>query len=143
MSGVEQWARIVAVRPALGRAKSIDLEIHWNGQPPFEVNSLSVVPRGITAQVGQDVAYRESIGDDHTHYEIEWNKPPRYGPPPGTTRDSVVDRLTESQPSALVGFASRASRLRMAQNMLERGLITQAEFDRAQQALGSQADDPE
>ena len=79
MSGVEQWARITAIRRGAGRLKGFDLEVHWNGQPPFEVSTWSRVPRSITPQIGQDVAYRESRGDDSTHYQIEWDQPPRYG----------------------------------------------------------------
>jgi hypothetical protein len=78
MAGVEQWARIVEIRPGIARFKGFDLEIHWNGQPPRVVSTLGWVPRSVKPLVGQDVFYRESRGDDSTHYEIEWNQPPHY-----------------------------------------------------------------
>jgi hypothetical protein len=79
VSGVEQWARIVGIGGGIGRLRAFDLEIHYNGQPPFVVGTRSMVPRSTSPYVGLDVAYRETRHDESTIYQIEWDRPPRYG----------------------------------------------------------------
>jgi len=74
-----QWARIVGIGGRIGSFTSIDLEIHFMDEPPRVVSTTVLVPRGVTPQVGQHVAYKVVTGDNHDHYAIEWDKPPQYG----------------------------------------------------------------
>lgn len=110
-ASVPQWARITRVGRKTGRFISLDLEIHYGNQPPEQVSVTSWLPRGVQPQVGQDVAYRRSDGDDVTTYAVEWDRPPNYGTAPTPQRDA-------------------ARRLLEAKLALDRGQITQDEFDR-------------
>jgi hypothetical protein len=76
-----KWARITTVDRRLGPMTRVGLVVHYGVEPPYEASTLVWVPRGVTPQVGQDVAIRISTGDDVTHYEILWNEPPQYGNP--------------------------------------------------------------
>ncbi|HEY1485023.1 MAG TPA: hypothetical protein VGF84_02900 [Micromonosporaceae bacterium] len=80
-ASVPRWARIVRIGRRVGPLTAFDLEIHHGTNPPVVVSTMSWVPRSVSPMVGQDVAYRMSIGDDSTHYEIIWDRPPQYGTP--------------------------------------------------------------
>jgi len=67
-ASVPQWARIVGVGRKFGPFISLDLEIHFGNQPVEQGSATSWLPRGVRPQVGQDVAYRRSDGDDVTTY---------------------------------------------------------------------------
>ena len=106
-----RWARITGVGRKVGPVTTIELEVHYGNAEPFEVSTLQFVPRGVTPQVGEEVAVRPSSGDNHTTYLIEWDEAPHYGDP--------------------------ELRLVAARQMLDAGLITQADFDRARDELDS------
>jgi hypothetical protein len=89
---VPRWARIVSVDRRFGPLTRIGLEIHQGGEPPFEVSTLTWVPRRVKPQVGQDVAFRISTGDDHTYYEVVWDQPPNYGGPRPVLDQDWVER---------------------------------------------------
>jgi hypothetical protein len=138
---VEQWAQIIAVGPRLGPFTVLQLEIHYGGRPPVEASTIVIVPRDVLPEVGQHVAYRTSIGHDVTHYEVEWGQPPNYGSPGEREANRQRFQQLRGQPSsALEAGAAREDRLKLAQGFLDRGLITQADFDRAQAALRSDPD---
>jgi hypothetical protein len=118
VASVEQWARVVSIGPRLGPLTTLCLEIHSAGQAPFEVRTLQFLS-GDAVEVGKHVAYREVIGDDYTYYEVDLTSPPRYGTTnyvPGTLRPAG---------------APPAQLLELARSLLARGVITQADFDRA------------
>ena len=118
-----RWARIVKVGRRIGPVTSIELEVHYGYEEPFTASTLQFVPRGVEPQVGQDVTVRRSTGDDHTTYLIEWDEPPHYGtrPPPDAAPDgNTVDP---------------AQRLTIAKQMLDAGLITETDFQRARDEL--------
>jgi hypothetical protein len=107
-----RWARIVGVGRKVGPVTTIELEVHYGNEEPFTVSTLQFVPRGVEPKVGQDFTVRRSTGDSHTTYLIEWDEPPHYGK-----------------------TADPAQRLTIAKQMLDAGLITQADFERAREEL--------
>jgi hypothetical protein len=93
-----QWARIVGIGGAVGPMTGFTLEIHYMDNPPTEVSTVCWVPRGVSPQIGQHVAFQRSTShDNHTHYEILWDQPPRYGTGqrPNVIPDQVRDRMPE------------------------------------------------
>jgi hypothetical protein len=81
IASAPKWARITEVGRRLGPFLSLQLEIHHGDEPPYEVSTRTWTPRGVSPEFGQDVAFHISVGDDSTHYEVDWDKPPRYGIP--------------------------------------------------------------
>jgi hypothetical protein len=75
---------------------SLDLEIHFANQPVQQVSTRTWLPRGVQPQVGQDVAYRRSEGEDATTYLVDWDRPPQYGTAP-TPRLDAARRLLEAK----------------------------------------------
>jgi hypothetical protein len=63
----------------LGRLTSLGLHVHYGDQPPFWTATMALVPRGVTAEVGRDVAVRRSVSDDHVSYIVDWARAPDYG----------------------------------------------------------------
>lgn len=80
-ASVPKWARITRVGRRFGPLMSIDLEVHWGREEPFEHSVFTFVPRRVKPQVGQDVAVSESTHDSHTSYIVDWDRPPQYGTP--------------------------------------------------------------
>jgi hypothetical protein len=74
-----RWARIVGIGGRVGSFTCIDLEMHYADNPPHVVSTMVIVPRRVTPQVGQHVAYQILTGDSHDHYAIDWDTPPQYG----------------------------------------------------------------
>lgn len=133
----DHWARIVSVQQVLV-GTNFELEIHQGTQPAFLAVTKCFVPRGISPQVGQDVNFRTTVADDSTHYEILWDKSPQYAaaaPAPGASPglDRAV-QMAEPPPGDL--RSPGQARLAMAENMLAKGLISQADFDRMKAAQG-------
>lgn len=79
MAAAPRYARILAVNRRVGPIAGIELEVHYGPEPPFEISTLQLVPRGVKPQVGQDVAVRRAVGDSHTTYVILWDQEPHYG----------------------------------------------------------------
>lgn len=77
-----RWAKILEVGPKVGPLVTLRLEVHQGHEPIQEVETTSWVPRSITPRVGQMVAYRVTLGDARTHYQVVWDKPPQYGKTP-------------------------------------------------------------
>jgi hypothetical protein len=120
-----RWARILKVGRRVGPLTTLELEVHYGDEEPFEVSTLQFVPRAVTPRAGQDFSVDRSTGDGHTTYIIRWDEPPQYGTSPpadAAPNGNVVDP---------------AQRLTVARQMLDAGLITQAEFDRASEELGT------
>src|SRR5438309_12013742 len=94
-ASMPKWARIVGIGGHVGSFASIDLEIHYMDEPPRVVSTTVLVPRGVTPQVGQHVAYHVVTGDNHDHYAIEWDKPPQYGTGvrPNVVSEHLRDRI--------------------------------------------------
>jgi hypothetical protein len=82
-----KFARITGVGRKVGPVTTIELEVHIGDREPFDVSTLQFVPRRVKPKVGQDVAVRETTGDNHTGYIIDWDKPPQYGQPRRTDGD--------------------------------------------------------
>lgn len=118
-----RWARITRVRPERGRFVALDLEIHYGWAEPFSYTGRypARAPGGVVPEVGQDVAIRRILpyDDEETSYVIEWGKPPQYGTPPG----------------APPGQQHPAVRMIAAKRAHAAGLISDAEFEQAQDDL--------
>ena len=94
-SGVK-WGRIVGVGSRTGPLMKIDLDIHYLDDPPFRYSTYQVVPRGVTPEVGQDVAIVRDSGVEATSYAIDWKKPPQYGKPwSGVLSEAERERLEQ------------------------------------------------
>jgi hypothetical protein len=110
----------------------LHLEIHSNGAPAHVELAYSRIPRGLTPEVGQEVAYRRfasagSDGHDVDTYQVIWDEPPQYGSP-GKVRHALIDQAL-SHGTAGPG-SERERKLLVAQNMLDQGVISQADYDR-------------
>jgi hypothetical protein len=130
-ANIERWARIVRISPGPGPLTVLHLEIHDNGAPPHVELAYARIPRGVVPQPGQDVAYRSfasagSDGQDVTTYQVSWDEPPQYGDPV-RARGAFVDQVLarEAGPGD-----ERERKLLVARNMLEKGVISQADYDR-------------
>lgn len=76
----EHWAMVVHVGHRAGPLIALELEIHNGVRPPFRVSTMSWVPPGVRPVIGRHVAFHIPPGDNrHTHYAVDWTKPPRYG----------------------------------------------------------------
>jgi hypothetical protein len=134
-ANIERWARIIAIDPGPGPVAVLHLEIHSNGAPAHAEVAYTRIPRGLTPEVGQDVAYRRfagagSDGQDVDAYQVRWDEPPQYGSlgrvGSGRVRPALVDQAL-SRGSA--GHGSERE-LRAARNMLDQGVISRADYDR-------------
>ena len=98
---------------------ALDLEIHNRGQP-FLVSRLSNVPREVRPRVGQHVAFSIRPGNNrHTHYEIDWDKPPPYGS--SAERQELRQQLAgQVQPASGEPAATLAERQRRVQELFDR-----------------------
>ena len=74
-----RWARVLKVGRKVGPVTGVELEVHYGGQPPFQVSTQQWIPRGVTLEAGQDVAVKRATGDSHDTWFIEWGEPPHYG----------------------------------------------------------------
>jgi hypothetical protein len=97
----EQYAKILEIRHVLGPVSQIRLEIHFSNLPGREVLTAVRIPRHVTPQVGQDVAYHTSGAPNggQVHYHIDWDKPPEYGGPiydPQAAAAEQIDRIMAS-----------------------------------------------
>jgi hypothetical protein len=118
-----RWARIVGVGRRVGPLTTIELEVHYGPEEPFQASTQQFVPRGVQPQVGQHVSVNRATGDSHTTYVIQWDEPPHYGARPPA--DAVPEGTT----------VDPDKRLTAAKQMLDAGLISQADFDRARAEL--------
>jgi hypothetical protein len=80
-SSLPKWGRIVGIERKLGRFTRITLEVHYGNESAVQTSTLTMVPRGMHPEIGQDVFVRRWQGEDPDTigYEIEWHKPPQYG----------------------------------------------------------------
>jgi hypothetical protein len=129
---IERWARIIAIDPGPGPGSVLHLEIHSNGAPARAELAYSRIPRGLTPQVGQEVAYRSfaspgSDGQNTDTYQVIWDEPPQYGSP-GKVRHALIDQAL-SREAAGPG-SERERKLLVARNMLDKGVISQSDYDR-------------
>ncbi|HEY1640330.1 MAG TPA: hypothetical protein VGG35_06570 [Streptosporangiaceae bacterium] len=128
-ANVERWARIIAIDPGPGPVTVLHLEIHSNGAPVHVEVAYTRIPRGITPAVGQDVAYRRfaspgADGRDADTYQVLWDEAPQYGSPE-KVRDAFIGQALSGGPGS-----ERERKLLVARNMLDRGVISQADYDR-------------
>lgn len=128
-ANIERWAKIVKISPGPGPLTVLHLEIHYNGTAPHVELAYARIPRGVTPRVGQDVAYRSfssagSDAQDSTTYQVIWDEPPQYGSA-GKVRGAFVDQVLSRGDGA-----ERERKLLVARNMLEKGVISQADYDR-------------
>lgn len=128
-ANVERWARIIAIDPGPGPVTVLHLEIHANGAPVQVEVAYTRIPRGVAPAVGQDVAYRRfaspgSDGHDADIYQVLWDEPPQYGSPE-KVRHAFIDQALAGGPGS-----ERERKLLVARNMLDRGVISQADYDR-------------
>jgi hypothetical protein len=128
-ANVERWAKIIAIDPGPGPVTVLRLEIHSNGAPVHVEVAYTRVPRDVAPQVGQDVAYRRfaspgSDGQDVDTYQVRWDEAPQYGSP-GKVRHAFIDQALSGGPGS-----ERERKLLVARNMLDKGVISQAEYDR-------------
>jgi hypothetical protein len=79
MAAGPRYARILAITRRIGPLAGIELEVHYGPEPPFQISTVQIVPRGVEPRVGQDVAVSRSVGDSHTTYVIIWDQEPQYG----------------------------------------------------------------
>jgi hypothetical protein len=149
-ANIERWARIIAIDPGPGPVTVLHLEIHSNGAPVHVEVAYTRIPRGVTPQVGQDVACRRfasagSDGHDGDTYQVIWDEPPQYGSP-GKVRHAFIDQALSRGPASGRGGpgsgrggpgsgrggpgSERERKLLVARNMLDKGVISQADYDR-------------
>ncbi|GAA3098089.1 hypothetical protein GCM10010464_71980 [Pseudonocardia yunnanensis] len=117
----EQWAVITRVGRRAAGMVALDLEIHTGGREPFTVSTITSVPRHVAPRVGQHVAFSipPSSDDLHTHYEVEWDKPPRYGT--SQERDELRNQVAGLvQPAPGESAATHAERQRRVQELFDR-----------------------
>jgi hypothetical protein len=90
-----KYARITRVGRRLGRFQKLGIEVHYHDHEPVEASTISWLPRGVTPQVGQDVAIDISSNTEATSYEILWDRPPQYGNPswPGPLTPEQKERV--------------------------------------------------
>jgi hypothetical protein len=97
----EQYAKILEIRHVIGPVSQIRLEIHFSNLPGREVLTTARIPRGVTPEVGQDVAFHTSGAPNggQVHYVIDWDKAPEYGGPvydPQAAAAEEIDRVMAS-----------------------------------------------
>jgi hypothetical protein len=131
-ANIERWARIIAIDPGPGPVTVLHLEIHSNGAPAHVELAYSRIPRGLTPAVGQEVAYRSfasagSDGHDVDTYQVIWDEPPQYGSPE-KVRHALIDQVLSREPAG--PGSERERKLLVARNMLDKGVISQADYDR-------------
>ena len=133
-ANIERWARIVKIGPRVGPVTVLHLEIHHGQAPPHVESAYTRIPRGLTPQVGQDVAYRSftssgSEGHDVITYQVIWDRPPQYGSA-GKVQGAFTDQALSHAAAGATGQDSeRERKLLIARNMLAKGVISQADYD--------------
>ncbi|HEY4095458.1 MAG TPA: SHOCT domain-containing protein [Baekduia sp.] len=145
----EKYAKILEIRHVLGPVSQIRLEIHFSNLPAREVLATVRIPRRVTPQVGQDVAYHvngSGGGGGQVHYVIDWDKAPEYGGPiydPQAAATEQIDRIMASGTvTTPAQAADPAYQLAMLTHRHEAGQISDAEFARAKEDLQRFAKDP-
>jgi hypothetical protein len=135
-ANVERWARIIAIAPGPGPVTVLHLEIHADGAPVHVEVAYARIPRGVAPAVGRDVAYRRfaspgSDGHDADTYQVLWDEAPQYGSPEKVRNAFVDQALSRGSGSERGGPGSEGERrLLVARNMLDTGVISQADYDR-------------
>jgi uncharacterized membrane protein len=144
----EDYAKILEIRHVLGPVSQIRLEIHFSNRPGREVLTAVRIPRGVTPQVGQDVAYHLSGAPNggQVHYHIDWDKAPEYGGPIYDPQAAATERIDRVMASGTVTTPEQAAdpayQLAMLAHRHAAGQISDAEYARAKEDLQRFAKDP-
>jgi hypothetical protein len=130
LDSIEHYGVITRIGRRVGPMISLGLRIHVAGRPPTEVSTITWVPRGTDPRLGQHVAFHRSSGgeNDHDHFAVDWDKPPRY--------DRPAERDPWRRLLSLPVDATPQERMRVAQDLFDRGLLSRADYDRARATWG-------
>ena len=83
----------------------------------------------VDANIGRWARIVEIGGHDVTTYQVIWDRPPRYGTP-GKVRGAFIDQALSRAAGAAGHGSERERKLLVARNMLDKGVISRADYDR-------------